>query len=208
MTGREAATTARREQIIRTTIALLAERGYQATTFEAICRAAELSSKRLITYHFSSKDELFAAVAERVAADSETHVQAAIAGVDDARELLTTVIRANVMFIADHAPQMEALRQILLNGGMSDWRRYHVDSQDRLARLFAEGQDAGAFRRCDPRVMAAALRASIDSTAALISDGVDPRRCADELVTLFDLGTNPHHDRRTEDAHPTRRESP
>ncbi|MGW1696776.1 helix-turn-helix domain-containing protein, partial [Streptomyces sp. NPDC002399] len=56
MTTRQAATAARKDQIIRAAIALLAERGYQATTFEAICDKAGLSSKRLITYHFSSKD--------------------------------------------------------------------------------------------------------------------------------------------------------
>ena len=79
--GIGAATAARREQITRTTIALLAERGHQATTFEAICKEAGLSSKRLITYHFSSKDELFAAVAGQVVADSETYMQAALSGV-------------------------------------------------------------------------------------------------------------------------------
>ncbi|MFC4060456.1 TetR/AcrR family transcriptional regulator [Planomonospora corallina] len=189
MTTRQAATAARREQITRTTIALLAERGYQATTFEAICNEAGLSSKRLITYHFSSKDELFSAVAERIAADSERYMQAALSGVTSVRDLLVTVIRANVMFIASHSPEVEALRQILLNGGMSDWERYHIDSQNRLARLFAEGQRTGVFRPCDPQIMAAALRASIDSVAPLVSAGLDPDLCANELAELFDLGT-------------------
>ncbi|WP_329254731.1 TetR/AcrR family transcriptional regulator [Actinoallomurus sp. NBC_01490] len=189
MTTRQAATAARREQIIRAAIALLAERGYQTTTFEAICQEAGLSSKRLITYHFSSKDALFAAVADQIVADGETFMRSAIEAATGARELLATVIRANVAFIADHTPQVRALRQILLNGGLGDWERHHIESVNRLARLFADGQRTGAFRSFDPQVMAAALRASIDSTATLLSAGLDPGVCAGELVELFDRCT-------------------
>ncbi|MEV6909243.1 TetR/AcrR family transcriptional regulator [Amycolatopsis sp. NPDC051071] len=189
MTTRQAATAARREQITRAAITLLAERGYQATTFEAICIEAGLSSKRLITYHFSSKDELFAAVADQIVADSETYIGAALDAVTGARKLLATVIRANVMFIASHSPQVRVLRQILLNGGLSDWERHHSESQNRLAHLFTEGQRTGAFRPFHPHVMAAALRASIDSMAPLLSAGLDPDLCATELVEHFDRGT-------------------
>ncbi|GAA4602932.1 hypothetical protein GCM10023195_09380 [Actinoallomurus liliacearum] len=189
MTTRQAATAARKEQIIRTAIALLAERGYQATTFEAICQAAGLSSKRLITYHFSSKDALFAAVADQVVADAESYMRPAIDAATGARELLAAVIRANVAFIAGHSPQVRALQQILLNGGLGDWERHHIDSVSRLADLFGHGQRTGAFRPFDPQVMAAALRASIDGVAPLLSAGLDPVRCANELVVLFDLST-------------------
>lgn len=189
MTTRQAATAARKEQIIRTAIALLAERGYQATTFEAICREAGLSSKRLITYHFAGKDALFAAVADQVVADAESYMRPALDAATGARELLAAVIRANVAFVAGHSPQVRALQQILLNGGLGDWERHHIDSVNRLAGLFRDGQRTGAFRPFDPQVMAAALRASIDSVAPLLSAGLDPGRCADELVVLFDLST-------------------
>ncbi|WP_063780711.1 TetR/AcrR family transcriptional regulator [Nonomuraea sp. SBT364] len=189
MTTRHEATAARRKQITRAAIALLAERGYQATTFEAICKEAGLSSKRLITYHFSSKDELFAAVADQVVADAEGYMRSAIEGVTGARELLATVIRANVAFIASHSPQVRALQQILLNGGAGVWEQHHIESQNRLAQLFAEGQRTGAFRPFSPQVMAAALRASIDSAAPLVSAGLAPDLCADELVELFDRST-------------------
>ncbi|MGW0484133.1 TetR/AcrR family transcriptional regulator [Nonomuraea sp. NPDC003214] len=189
MTTHHEATAARRKQITRAAITLLAEGGYQAATFEAICKEAGLSSKRLITYHFSSKDELFAAVADHVVADSEACMRAALDGVTGAREQLATVIRANVAYIASHSPQMRALQQILLNGGAGAWEHHHVASQNRLAGLFAEGQRSGAFRPFDPQVMAAALRASIDSTAPPLAAGLAPEPCADELVELFDRGT-------------------
>jgi AcrR family transcriptional regulator len=189
MTTRQAATAARKEQIARAAIALLAECGYQATTFEAICKEAGLSSKRLITYHFSSKDELFAAVADQIVADAETYVRPALDAATGARELLATVIRANVAVIASHSPQVRALQQIVLNGGLGDWERHHIESLNRLTRLFVHGQRTGAFRPFNPQVMAAALRASIDSVAPLLSTGLDPDLCANELVELFDRGT-------------------
>ncbi|MCO5998101.1 TetR/AcrR family transcriptional regulator [Actinoallomurus rhizosphaericola] len=191
MTTRQAATAARKEQIIRAAIALLAERGYQATTFEAICREAGLSSKRLITYHFSGKDELLAAVADQVVADAEAYMRPALDAATGARDLLAALIRANVAFIADHTPQVRALQQIFLNGGLGDWQRHHIDSVNRLAGLFADGQRTGAFRSFDPQVMAAALRASIDSVSPLLSAGLPPGRCADELVEIFDRSTRP-----------------
>lgn len=132
-------------------------------------------------------------MAGQVVADSEQYMQAALSGVTGARELLATAIRANVMFIADHPREVEALRQILLNGGLGDWERHHLDSQRRLADLFAEGQRTGVFRAFDPQVMAAALRASIDSAAPLIATGLDPVRCADELAGLFDRATGKEH---------------
>lgn len=190
MTTHQAATAARRQQITRTAVALLSELGYQATTFEAICNRAGLSSKRLITYHFSSKDELFAAIADQIVADSEAHMRTALEAATGAHELLATVIRANVAFIADHLPQVRALQQILLNGGHGVWERHHIESLSQLARLFAEGQHTRAFRPFDPQVMAAALRASIDSVVPLLSAGRDPDLCGNELVELFDRATN------------------
>ncbi|MQY30400.1 TetR/AcrR family transcriptional regulator [Nocardia aurantia] len=190
MATRQAATAARREQITGTAIALLGELGYQATTLEAICTAAGLSSKRLITYHFSSKDELFAAVADQIAADAEASVRSALEAVTGARDLLAAVIRSNVAFIAGHLPQMRALQQILLNGGHEAWERHHIESQNGLARLFEQGQRTGAFRSFDPQVMAAALRASIDGVVPLFSAGLDPVVCENELVELFDRATS------------------
>ncbi|WP_414166684.1 TetR/AcrR family transcriptional regulator [Streptoverticillium reticulum] len=191
MTTRQAATAARKEQITRAATVLLAERGYQATTFEAICKEAGLSSKRLITYHFSGKDELFAAVADLVVADGETFMRPALDAATGARELLATVIRANVAFLAAHAQQVRALQQILLNGGLGAYERHHVEGLRRLSRLFADGQREGVFRAFDPQVMAASLRASIDSTAPLLSAGLDPDTCANELVELYDRAVRP-----------------
>lgn len=59
---RAAATAARRAQIIAASIATIAELGYRRTTFGRIAERGGLSSTRLISYHFASKDDLVAAV--------------------------------------------------------------------------------------------------------------------------------------------------
>jgi AcrR family transcriptional regulator len=189
-TTRRQATAARKAQIVQAAVALLAAHGYQATTFDAICEQAGLSSKRLITYHFSSKDELFAAIAEQVVADAEAFTRPALDAATGAGQTLTAFIRATVAFMATHLDEMRALQQIILNGGYA-WDEPHTESLNRLARLFADGRRTGEFRACNPQLMATVLRATLDSMYTPLSTGLDPGHCADELVELFDRATRP-----------------
>ncbi|NUR88911.1 MAG: TetR family transcriptional regulator [Nonomuraea sp.] len=185
---RQEATEARRAQIMRATIDVLAERGYAATTFEAICERAGLSSKRLITYHFSSKDELMAAIAGQVIADAAAFMRPALDAAAGARGLVGAYIRANVAFIAAHPTHIRALNQVVFHG-VPGWDGEHDAAVDRIAALFADGQRAGVFREFEPRLMATALRAAIDASATPLMDGLDPVRCGDELAETFDRAT-------------------
>ena len=190
MTSRTEATAARKEQIVRAAIALLADRGYQATTFDAICQTAGLSSKRLITYHFSGKEDLFAAVADHVVAVADREMRSELDAAGDPRRLLAAVIRASVTFTARHMAEGRALQEIILGGGDA-WEKHHQQSVQRLTRFFADGQRAGAFRDFDPQIMATALRAAIDSMYQPLAAGRDPTTCANQLVELFDRATRP-----------------
>ena len=187
---RQAATEARKAQITEATIAVLSTRGYAATTFEAICEQAGLSSKRLISYHFSSKDELFAAVAARVVTDASAFMRSALDSAVGGRELLSAYIRSSLEFIAVHPDHVRALQQIIFNA-VPVWGHETDAAVERLAALFADGQRTGTFRHFEPRVMATAVRAAIDSAAPLLLDGFDPQVCGDELSDLFDRATRP-----------------
>ncbi|WP_214327730.1 TetR/AcrR family transcriptional regulator [Nonomuraea sediminis] len=187
---REAATQARKAQIMEATIAVLAERGYAATTFEAICEQAGLSSKRLISYHFSSKDELMAAISGQVVADAAAFMRPALDAAEGAREQLVAFIRSNVAFLAAYPGHVRALQQIVLNG-VPGWDSESDAAADRLAAMFDHGQRSGAFRRFDSRLMAMTLRAAIDAAASRLLDEPDPEACADELVETFDRATRP-----------------
>ncbi|MFG1861727.1 TetR/AcrR family transcriptional regulator [Microbispora bryophytorum] len=185
---RQAATEARRAQIASAAIAVLAERGYAETTFEAICEHAGLSSKRLITYHFSSKDRLFEAVVQQVVADAAAFMRPALQAAHGARAQLEAFIRSNIAFVARHPGHVRAVQQIAFNKAPAGGAERDA-AIARLVALFADGQRTGAFRSFDCTVMGAALRASIDTMAERVVDGSDPGVCADELVELFDRAT-------------------
>jgi AcrR family transcriptional regulator len=190
MSTRKEATAARKQQIVRAAIALLTDRGYQATTFDAICQTAGLSSKRLITYHFAGKDDLFAAVADHGVAVAEGEMRPLLEAAADPGQLLAAVIRASVAFTARHRAEGRALQEIILNREDA-WEKHYKQSIQQLADLLANGQRAGAFRDFDPQIMAAALRAAIDSMYQPIAAGTDPTTCANEMVDLFDRATGP-----------------
>jgi AcrR family transcriptional regulator len=185
---RAQATRARREQIVQATIEVLAGKGYAATTFEAICGHAGLSSKRLISYHFATKDDLLAAVLTTVIADAAAYMHPRIAAADGPREQLAAYIRANVEFVAAHPGHVRAVQQIAFNGPALPGS--HEDTAlGLLAELFEQGVRAGEFRPLDARLMATTVRAAIDAAAGPLLDGLDPAHCATELVTAFDHAT-------------------
>lgn len=191
--GRRSAGEARKAQIASATIEVLAERGYAETTFEAICDHAGLSSKRLISYHFAGKDQLLEAVVRQVVADAAAFMRPALDAASGASAQLEAFIRANIAFVAAHPRHVRAVQQIAANrtpvgGGERD------AAIARLVTLFEDGQRTGAFGAFDPVLMSAALRASIDAMAERVIDGLDPGRCADELVALFDRATRAGHD--------------
>ncbi|GAB2958893.1 TetR/AcrR family transcriptional regulator [Nonomuraea fastidiosa] len=171
---------ARRAQITSATITVLARRGYAGTSFEAICRQAGLSSKRLISYHFADKEELLATVARVVREEEAAFVRRAVeaAGASDFAARLAAYIRARLDFAAARPEHVRALRQIVCN-------TREAASDGFPAGLFSEGQREGAFGAFDAEVMSTALRASIEALA--LSD--DPRRVADDLVRLFERAT-------------------
>lgn len=173
---------ARRAQITSATITVLARRGYAGTSFEAICRQAGLSSKRLISYHFADKEELMATVARVVREEEAAFVRRAVGCLDerDFGGRLAAYIRARLDFAAARPEHVRALWQIVCN-------TREAASDGFPAGLFAEGQRERAFCTFDAGVMSIALRASIEALA--LSD--DPEGSADELVRLFERATRP-----------------
>ncbi|MFG1690299.1 TetR/AcrR family transcriptional regulator [Nonomuraea sp. NPDC049269] len=192
-TARHAATEARKAQITQATIALLAGRGYAATTFEAICEHAGLSSKRLISYHFSSKDELLAAVVRKVVDDAAAFMRPALDAADGARDLLQAYIRSNVAFIAAHPDHVRAVQQIAANSAPLGGQERDA-AIARLVAFFDDGRRTGTFRSFDSTIMATTLRAAVDAVADRLVDGLDPELCADELVETFDRATRASDD--------------
>lgn len=184
-------TVARRDQIVAATIGVLAERGYGGTSYDAICAAAGLSSKRLISYHFTTKDDLLAEVLRRVTADAAERMRPAIEAAPGPDGKLAAYIRSNVEFIAERPEHVRAVQQIVFGGAPVPAEEADAAAA-RLAALFEEGQRAGVFRSFDTLLMAHTVRAAIDALAGRLVAGADATHSAEELTELFHQATRSH----------------
>ncbi|MDX6282060.1 MAG: hypothetical protein QOH03_3131 [Kribbellaceae bacterium] len=186
--GRAGSTAARREQIVGATIGVLAERGYAGTSFDAICEAAGLSSKRLISYHFQTKEELLAEVLRQVTEDAAEFMRPALDAATGPAELLAAYITSNIEFIAEQPDHVRAVQQIVF--GAAPMPSEEADGAVvRLVALFDEGRRTGVFRTFDSLLMAVTLRAAIDVAAGRLVAGAEPKAYARELTEIFDRAT-------------------
>jgi len=74
---RKAARPVRRQQLIDSTIAVLARKGYAGLTVAEVAKEAGLSAG-IVIFHFNSKDELLGAVLGALAAEYRTHWEASM----------------------------------------------------------------------------------------------------------------------------------
>ena len=187
---------ARREQIARAAIAVLARDGYAKTTFARIAEEAEISPG-LITYHFGTRDELFAAISSTI----DQRLDAAMAGRAEGApgyvEALQLMIVGFVAYCAENAEDMLARSQ-LRRGAVSAGRPEEVREEREsgiaeLEQMFLEGQQHGAYRRFDPRTMAVTLMTAMGATPdELHRTGVDPDLHGAELADLFAYAVAAH----------------
>ncbi|WP_055494935.1 TetR/AcrR family transcriptional regulator [Streptomyces sp. TP-A0356] len=189
--GRAAATAARRAQIIEAAIEVLAESGYVGTSFDVIAARASLSSKRLITYHFQTKERLYAAVLAEVFDRAARYMGPLIAEHSGYRAKFLAYIRSNLRFLAESPRDMRAVGEIVFNASavVEGAQAASDTARERLVAAFREGQRAGEFRDFDPEVMATTVRCAIDGAGARFAEGADAAAYAEELVALFDRAT-------------------
>lgn len=179
----------RREQIVEATIEVIARDGVAMASYERIREHAGISSTRLISYHFVSKDELLQAVLEHIVAHAGTVMGPRIAAAGTHRERLAEYIRANVAFLAERPSYAVAAIEVL---GAIAPAAAGTETEDQsellLRRLFDDGRSAGEFRAFDTAVMAATLRAAIDRAVTRFGRRPDTDLIAwgDELVAAFD----------------------
>ena len=67
----------RRDQILRATEKLVAERGWENATFAEICRSAGVSN-RVLTYHFKDKDDILLSLLEQTVTSLRASVIASL----------------------------------------------------------------------------------------------------------------------------------
>jgi len=189
--SRSFTTTARRAQIVRAAIETIAEVGFARASFARITERAGLSSTRLISYHFTSKDELIEQVVREISSELGGFLSERMKDQGSAAEALRAYILATVEFVGSHRTQMKALLSIFLSGGL------HYDSSadepvtSVIERILSQGQSAGEFRGFDPLVMAVTIQRTVEGLPFLLEShpDLDLRGYAQELVTTFELAT-------------------
>lgn len=102
-----------RERLLQGAIDLIAERGYAATSVDAICRHAG-TAKTALYWHFKSKEGLLNAIIERVNEDWLDEIGQSIATVGTSAERLDVLIDHLRKIVEDKPHLLRLLLSILL----------------------------------------------------------------------------------------------
>lgn len=192
---------ARREQIIEAAIGTVADVGYPGTTLARIAERAQ-TSKSVISYHFSGKDDLLEQVVLQIYADTWAFMQPRVEAETTAAGQLGAYIAAELDYMGKHRARLLAVAAIVANHRTTDGSlRFTPDAEGAqgaeglglgvLREILTRGQRAGEFRDFDPQVLAVTVNHALDGALGrwVTEPSLDLGAYAVELRTLFDLAT-------------------
>ncbi|SCL35723.1 transcriptional regulator, TetR family [Micromonospora nigra] len=176
---------ARRAQLVRVTIDLVARHGHAGTSLARIAEAADLS-KAAVLYHFPSKDAVVRAAYATVIEALTTAVGAAVAQRDGAAAL-EAYVRSLVGHLRTHPDHARMIIEAISGEAGGDDGPRATSRQRSVADLIEAARSAGDYReQTDPDLLAVLLNGAIDAIVAeqLARPEFDSARAADELVDL------------------------
>jgi AcrR family transcriptional regulator len=146
----------RKRQLLAHAKHLFVTQGYHATTTEKIAQAANVTEPVLYR-HFESKKALFLQVLEEVRAATLERWYAETSGLTDPLAKLHAIADMYLGSTRAHAVEFRIMHRTLVEADDEEivalLRSFYLDSETLLARIIAEGQQTGVFRRSlDPRV--------------------------------------------------------
>jgi AcrR family transcriptional regulator len=146
----------RKRQLLAHAKQLFVTLGYLATTTEKIAAAAGVTEPVLYR-HFDSKKALFLEVLDEVRAATLDRWQSETDGLADPLAKLHAIADMYLGSTREHAVEFRILHRALVETDDGEigalLRSFYLDSEALLARIIAEGQQTGVFRRSlDPRV--------------------------------------------------------
>jgi AcrR family transcriptional regulator len=185
---RSKAALVRRRQIIDAAVVTLAELGYQRASFVEITRRAGLSSTRLISYHFDSRDELMAQVASHIVGELGAAVEAEVRRADCPRDAIRAYIKGNLGYMDGHRVHMAALTALFFAGALRISPEQGSTGVEVLTMIIGAGRQAGQFRDVDAAVAATIVQRAVEGVPLLLRDypDADLTRHARELMEFFD----------------------
>lgn len=156
----------RREQIIRATVAAVAEHGYEGVSLARIADHARVS-KGLISHYFADKDDLMAQTVRVTVAAIRDSMAAELDLSARVPEVIRAALRRAASLNVTHRDELTALNQITTNLRAPDGSRRlsladYEDTYRAQQALFARGQAEGSLRSFDTRVMAVTYQGAVD----------------------------------------------
>ncbi len=181
MSVREERARGTRDELVRVARELFAERGYAGVGTEEIVARARVTRGALY-HHFRNKRDLFRAVHEELERELVGSLGEQIAGIEDARELLTTGVRSFLDACTDPALAQISLIDAPSVLGWTEWREIDARHGMGLVRLGLEAaMEQGVISRQDPEPLAHLLLAVLGEAALLIAHSGDPHVARTEV---------------------------
>jgi AcrR family transcriptional regulator len=146
----------RRRQLLAHAKQLFVTLGYHATTTEKIATSAGVSEPVLYR-HFDNKKALFLEVLAEIRAATLERWKAETADLSDPLARLHAISELYLDTTREHALEYSVMHRALLESDdeevLAMLRGFYLESEELLAKVIAEGQQSGVFRRpLDPRV--------------------------------------------------------
>jgi len=146
----------RKRQLLGHAKHLFVTQGYHATTTEKIAQAAGVTEPVLYR-HFDNKKALFLEVLEEVRAATLQRWHTETSSLTDPLAKLHAIADMYLGSTRAHAVEFRIMHRTLVETDDEEivtlLRSFYLDSEVLLARIIAEGQQTGVFRRSlDPRV--------------------------------------------------------
>jgi AcrR family transcriptional regulator len=181
----------RRTQIIKATVEVVAELGYEGASLARIAERAEVS-KGLVSHYFTDKDGLMEAVARTTLETLSRGIAESLVLADPVPEVVRAVVHRVAALTATNQPELTALRQISTNLREADGslRLGHAAFEETYRAqeaLFRRGQDEGTLRDFDTRVMAITFQGAITTMVSYLREHpeTDVHDYADALADIF-----------------------
>ncbi|WP_051342195.1 TetR/AcrR family transcriptional regulator [Pseudonocardia spinosispora] len=177
-----------RDAVLRAAEQLFIERGYQATSLDAVGATARFT-KGAVYRHFKDKQTLFEAVFAQVATDTMTTLIAEVGQAEGPDELWRFAIDAMTKYL--EASATDRYRRIVLEEGpaalgWSRWRELDRQYAGRLLdQLVEQVMTEGLLARRPVEPLSRLCCAAIGEGALMVAEADDPEQTLRELVDLL-----------------------
>lgn len=178
---------ARRKQLARCAVEVIAEAGVAKASMARIAERARVSVG-VISYHFGNRAGLIDAVVGEVARSAVELMEPLIVGQSTATGGLRALITSNLEFMRLHPDEIKALLDII-RADEGVYAAQGGKAVEDVQRVLGWGQRTGEFRDFDTLVMATTIRAAIDAVPPMITPDLDLTAYGEQLADLFERAT-------------------